>query len=69
MYGYAANQVNHGVSPVAEKAASLLFRRMHPSLLGDDWRARNTMLTNQGVATGDELAEADVRCMKVAFQP
>ena len=69
MYGYAANQVNHGVSPVAEKVASLLFRRMHPSLLGDEWSARNTMLTNQGVATGDVSAEADVRCVKEAFQP
>ena len=38
-------------------------------LTGDEWSAKNTMLTNQGVATGDESAEADVRYVKEAFQP
>ena len=47
MEGYAANKVNHGVKPVAEKVASLLLRRMHPSLLGKDWCAQNTVIVNQ----------------------
>jgi hypothetical protein len=43
MEGYAANRINHGVPPVAEKAASLLIRRMHPSLLGAEWVDSNTI--------------------------
>lgn len=47
MYGFAANQINHAVKPVREKVASLLLRRMHPSLLGDKWVAKNTVQVNQ----------------------
>ena len=46
MEGYAANKLNHGVKPVTEKVASLLLRRMHPSLLGKDWCAQNTVQVN-----------------------
>jgi len=46
MYGYAANGINHAVPPVKEKAATLLFRRIHPELLGDDWVAQNTFEFN-----------------------
>ena len=47
MEGFAANQINHAVLPVPHKAASLLLRRMHPSLLGEEWCAQNTVLVNQ----------------------
>ena len=43
MEGYAANVLNHGVRPVKEKAASLLLRRMHPSLLSREWLDKNTV--------------------------
>ena len=66
-----------------EQAASLLLRRIRPSLLGEGWAAKNTMLLrgapttlqiNQRVGTdGDETADsavpdADVRYMKETFK-
>ena len=62
MYGYAANKVNHGVKPVTEKAASLLLRRMHPSLLGEDWCAQNTVQVNPSLDSpgGDEQVHMEL---------
>ena len=62
MYGYAANKVNHGVKPVTEKAASLLLRRMHPSLLGEDWCAQNTVQVNPSHDSpgGDEQVQMEL---------
>ena len=79
MYGYAANNVNHGVKPVTEKVASLLLRRMHPSLLGEDWCAQNTVQVNPSLDSpgGDEQdqlelpgedVDLDMRAEKIAEQ-
>ena len=43
MEGYAANKINHGVPRVERKASTLLFRRMLPELLSEEWKAKNTM--------------------------
>ena len=43
MDGYAANKINHGVPPVERKASTLLFRRMLPELLSEEWKEKNTM--------------------------
>eukprot|EP00959_Pyramimonas_sp_CCMP1952_P174132 3638666-Pyramimonas_sp.AAC.1 len=56
MYGFAANHINHAVLPVRHRAASLLLRRMHPSLLGKEWCAKNTVVVNQKMC-GDEHVE------------
>ena len=61
MEGYAANKVNHGVKPVAEKVASLLLRRMHPSLLGKDWCAQNTVIVNQKLLRDDDVGRSAKR--------
>ena len=61
MYGYAANKLNHGVKPVAEKVASLLLRRMHPSLLGKDWCAQNTVIVNQKLLRDDDVGRSAKR--------
>ena len=79
MEGYAANKVNHGVKPVTEKVASLLLRRMHPSLLGEDWCAQNTVQVNPSLDSpgGDEQdqmelpglgVDLDMRTEKIAEQ-
>ena len=61
MEGFAANQINHGVKSVRGKVASLLLRRMHPSLLGEEWCANNNVLLPsaalQSDTSLDELAE------------
>ena len=46
MEGFAANRIDHGVQPVHDKIASLLIRRMRPSLLGKEWTANNTLQVN-----------------------
>ena len=43
MSGFAADKINHGVPPVKGKAATLLLRRMHPSLLGPKWVENNAI--------------------------
>ena len=43
MEGYAANKINHGVPRVERKASTLLFRRMLPELLSEEWKEKNTM--------------------------
>ena len=43
MDGYAANKINHGVPRVERKASTLLFRRMLPELLSEEWKEKNTM--------------------------
>ena len=62
MEGFAANKVNHGVKPVTEKVASLLLRRMHPSLLGEDWCAQNTVQVNPNLDSpgGDEQVHMEL---------
>ena len=62
MEGYAANKVNHGVKPVAEKVASLLLRRMHPSLLDKDWCEQNTVQVNPSLDSpgGDEQVHMEL---------
>ena len=80
MEGCAANQINHGVLPVAEKAATLLLCRMHPSLLSEEWVASNTMLlrsaptapqVNQGAGTpdGDEYSSSQLAELLVDYRP
>ena len=60
MEGFAANQINHGVKPVSHKVASLLLRRMHPSLLGEEWCAQNTVLVNQKIKRFQASDDGDV---------
>ena len=62
MERFAANKVNHGVKPVTEKVASLLLRRMHPSLLGEDWCAQNTVQVNPSLDSpgGDEQVRIEL---------
>ena len=51
-----------GVTPVAEKVASLLLRRMHPTLLGEDWCAQNTVQVNPSLDRpgGDEQDQMEL---------
>ncbi len=50
------------MKPVAEKVASLLLRRMHPSLLGEDWCAQNTVQINPSLHSpaGDEQVHVEL---------
>ena len=62
MEGYAANRLNHGVQPVREKVASLLLRRMHPTLLDEEWLARNTMVVNTASAATTHPLQTTKQC-------
>ena len=50
------------MKPVTEKVASLLLRRMHPTLLGEDWCAQNTVQVNPSLDSpgGDEQDQMEL---------
>ena len=66
MYGFAANKINHAVLPVPHKAATLLLRRMHPTLLGEKWCAKNTVTVNQKKICDDDTSEQPAKRLKAS---
>ena len=58
---FAANHINHAVLLVRHRAASLLLRRMHPSLLGKEWCAKNIVVVNQKMCGGEHVEQTAKR--------